>query len=92
MGRDIRWLRPRLRGRSYCSWPIRKPRIELDDEIVLTKAFQTPMAVPSNESSPTRTGIAAMNEMALVLSAKDDSRIGARGWTVVKPNRANTTM
>jgi hypothetical protein len=30
--------------------------------------------------------------MALVLSAKELSKIGANGWTVVKPIRANTMM
>ena len=50
------------------------------------------MAVPSNESSPTNTGIDAINEMAFVLKAKEDSKIGASGCTVVKPSKAKTTM
>lgn len=58
----------------------------------LTKDFHTPNAVPSKASFPTRMGIDAIKVMALVLSAKELSKIGANGWTVVKPIRANTMM
>jgi hypothetical protein len=34
----------------------------------------------------------AIKVIALVLSAKELSKIGANGWTVVKPIRANTMM
>jgi hypothetical protein len=44
-----------------------------------TKDFHTPNAVPSKASFPTRMGIDAMKVMALVLSAKELSKIGASG-------------
>ncbi len=60
--------------------------------LLLTKAFQTPKAVPSNRSSPTKTGIEARYVKALDVKANEDSRIGAKGCTVVKPIRTNTTI
>jgi hypothetical protein len=45
---------------------------------LLTNDFHTPKAVPSNESSPTNTGIAAMNVRALLESAKLEIKIGQR--------------
>lgn len=58
----------------------------------LTNDFHTPNAVPRRASSPTRIGIDAIKVIALVLSAKELSRIGPSGWTVVKPISAKTTM
>jgi hypothetical protein len=58
---------------------------------LLTNDFHTPKAVPSNESSPTNTGIAAMNVRALLESAKLEIKIGASGWTLVRPISTNTT-
>lgn len=60
--------------------------------LVLTNDFHTPNAVPSSASLPTKIGIDAIKVMALVLSANELSKIGARGWTAVSPIRAKTTM
>jgi hypothetical protein len=59
---------------------------------VLTNDFHTPNAVPRSASSPTRIGIEAMKVMALLLRAKELSKMGASGCTVVKPINAKTTM
>jgi len=61
-------------------------------ELAFWNDFQTPMAVPSIASLPTSTGIAQRKVMALEERAKEASRMGARGWTLVKPNRTKTTM
>jgi len=61
-------------------------------ELVFWKAFHTPIAVPSMASFPTKTGIAQRKVMALEDKANDEIRMGASGWTVVKPIRTNTTM
>lgn len=60
--------------------------------IRLTNDFQTPNAVPIRRSVPTRTGMEAVNVSALVERAKDDSRMGPSGWTLVRPIRAKTIM
>lgn len=61
-------------------------------ELAFWNAFQIPMAVPIFMSFPTKTGKAHRNVIAFVDKAKEDSKIGARGWTVVNPIKANTTM
>jgi hypothetical protein len=61
-------------------------------ELVFWNAFQTPMAVPSMASFPTSTGMAQRKVMALDERAKEESKIGARGWTFVNPMSTKTTM
>lgn len=64
----------------------------MNPKIRLTNDFHTPKAVPRRALFPTRIGIDAINVIALVLSAKELNSIGASGWTVVKPIRANTMI
>jgi hypothetical protein len=61
-------------------------------ELAFWNDFHTPKAVPIFMSFPTSTGSAHRNVIALEESAKEESRIGARGWTLVKPMSTKTTM
>jgi hypothetical protein len=58
--------------------------------LVLTKAFHTPIAVPSSASSPIITGMEADRGIAYVESANELRMIGPRGCTLVRPMRAKT--
>lgn len=51
-----------------------------------------PNAVPRYRSSPTKTGIAAIKVKALLVSANELMRIGAKGWTFVKAIKTKTTI